>query len=183
MCVCVCFLSSDAWHETKCWSHPSIYINLLTEICWWARDARTEHNRTLALLTEICLTRKYLMKCSLGRGKITFRFTLSTACGCATLPFQPNRFLRVSVMLTYLQSSQHGCCWCLRPGRINVMSNNSGQQSPGCYREVVLFTSSGWTEPNRTRTKWPGSKSGNSPAFVGSETELLEPTWGRLAKS
>lgn len=100
-------------------------------------------NRTLALHTEICLTRKYLMKCSSSRGKITFWFTLSTACGCATLPFQPNRFLRVFVMLTYLQSSQHGCCWCLRPGRINVMSDNSGQQSPGCYREVVLFTSSG----------------------------------------
>lgn len=60
--------------------------------------------------------------------------------------FHPNSFLRVFVMLTYLQSIQHGCCWCLRPERINVMSNNSGQQRLGCYSKVVLFTSSGCTE-------------------------------------
>lgn len=42
-CVCVCFLSKDAWHESEYWSHRSIYIGLLTKICWRVRDARTEH--------------------------------------------------------------------------------------------------------------------------------------------
>lgn len=114
-------------------------------------------NRTLHLHSENCLTLKYLIKCSVSRGKMTFRFTLRTARrSCETLPFHSNRFLSVFVMLTYRQSSQHGCCWCLRPRRINVMSNNSSQQSP--VVTVKLFFLRLLAEPSRTRTKSAGLK-------------------------
>lgn len=64
-------------------------------------------SRTLASHTEISLTPEYLKR-SFSRGKLTFRFALSTARGCATLPFQPNGFLRVFVVLTYLLVPEAG---------------------------------------------------------------------------
>lgn len=54
--------------------------------------------------------------------------------------------LTAFVMLADLQPGQARCCWCLRPERINLMSNNSRQQSPDCYTKAVLLTQPCWTE-------------------------------------
>lgn len=150
MCVCVCFLSSDAWHETKCWSHPSIYINLLTEICWWARDARTKHKPHPHI--EICLTPKYLMKCSLSRGKITFRFTRL----CHSSLITPCVYLLCSRICS--PASTAAGAW----GRDALTWCQTSPVNKAPVVTVKLFFLRLLAEPNRTRTKSPESKLGNT---------------------
>lgn len=155
MCVCVCLLSSDAWHETKCWSHPSIYINLLTEICWWAKDARTEH-KPHPRLAHWNLSHSWVLN--------EMQFKLHSGSHLAQLAGVRRCHSSLIASCVYLLCSR--ICSPASTAAAGAWGRDAltwCQTTPVNKAPVVtvkLLFSRRLAEPNRTRTKSPGSKSG-----------------------